>query len=90
MRYNGILLRSRGALTFMIRINQGCPVVNRSLHVVRPGNGLKSLSQKSSMEPSFVAVTYYVTGCILIETSVSYIFGNNDDYRTAKSFWDGL
>ena len=46
----------------------------------------KSLSQKSSMEPSFVAVTFYVTGCILMETSVSYISGNNDDYRTAKSF----
>ena len=47
---------------------------------------MKSLSQKSSMKPSFVAVTFYVTGCILMETSVSYISGNNDDYRTAKSF----
>ena len=24
-----------------------------------------------------------------METSVSYIFGNNDDYRTTKSFWTG-
>ena len=33
------------------------------------------------MKPSFVAVTFYVTGCILMETSVSYISGNNDEPR---------
>ena len=55
-------------------------------YIAIDGNLGKSLSQKSSMKPSFVAVTFYVTGCILMETSVSYISGNNDDYRTAKSF----